>query len=477
MATTNVPKAVFGPNGFQAPPEDQIFVGRFQDMQDAFGGGLNPSLETPQGQLATSDTAIIGNAYDTFVYYTNQVDPAFAQGRMQDAIGRIYNIERQSSQPTVVSAVCAGLTGVIIPVGALAVAQDGNVYQCTQEGEIPVGGSITLPFACTVTGSIPCPDGSLNKIYKSINGWESIVNLTDGVLGRDVESRAEFEERRQLSVALNSRGSMPSIRGAVLDVDGVLDAYVTENVNDTPLVINGYTLAPKSLYVAAAGGDPDAVALAIWTKKSPGCAYNGSTVIVVTDTSSGYSFPYPTYTVKYQIPDALEVLFAVTLANNPLIPDNATALIQNAIMAAFSGSDGGQRASIGSLIYASRFYAGIAALGPWAQIVSIRIGSANVPQASFTASIAGLVMTVTAMTSGVIAVGQTVSDVDSVITSGTQINALGTGTGGVGTYMLNITQTVSSRAIKASRPINDSVSVEIDQVPTVAAGNIQVSLL
>jgi len=473
---SNVPKPSFGPRGFTAPPESAIVAGVMQDMNDAFGGGLNPSLETPQGQLASSLAAIIGNANDTFVEYTNQVDPAYAEGRMQDAIGRIYNLERNSSQPTVVQAVCSGLTGVVLPVGTLAQAMDGNIYQSTEEAVIPIGGSVTVQFANTVNGAIPCPDGSLNRIYKSINGWESIINLVDGVVGNEVESRSEFEARRQASVALNSRGSMPSILGAVLQVEDVLDAYVTENVNATPLTIGGFTLAPKSLYVAAVGGLPQDVALAIWTKKAPGCAYNGNTTETIIDNFSGYSFPYPQYEVKYEIPRSLPILYEVKLVNNAQVPDNVAELVQGAIIAAFAGADGGQRARIGSTIYASRFYAPIAALGSWAQIVSITIGSENQSQATFVGSISGLTLTVTSVSAGTLAVGQTLSNVGSSILTGTRITSLGTGTGGAGTYFINNTQTVPSGTIKASRGINNSVDVDIDQVPTIAASDIIVAL-
>ncbi|TIR78119.1 MAG: hypothetical protein E5X19_32455, partial [Mesorhizobium sp.] len=76
------------------------------DINGAFGGVLNPALNTPQGQLASSETAVIDEVNSTFLYFTNQVDPAYATGRMQDAIARIYFIERNPAQPTVVQALC-----------------------------------------------------------------------------------------------------------------------------------------------------------------------------------------------------------------------------------------------------------------------------------------------------------------------------------------------------------------------------------
>jgi hypothetical protein len=58
------------------------------------------------------------------------------------------------------------------------------------------------------------------------------------------------------------------------------------------------------------------------------------------------------------------------------------------------------------------------------------------------------VLTVTAMTSGAYAVGQSLSGTG--VTAGTTITALGTGTGQTGTYIVDTTQTASSTAITAS---------------------------
>lgn len=373
--STNVPKPAFGDNGFVAPSEQVVLAGVQADINAAFGGGVNPALSTPQGQLASSTTAMIGNFDDTFVKYVNLVDPAYSSGRMQDGIARIYFLERNAAQPTAVQAQCVGGEGVIIPQGALARAADGNIYTCTTGGVIPVGGAIALPFACNVTGPIACPADSLSSIYRAIPGWDSINNAEDGVLGNDVEGPRAFEARRRASVAQNSRGSLPSVLGAVLSIAGVLDAYVTENTSNSPVTIGGVSLVAHSLYVAVVGGDLDEVATAIWSKKAPGCNYNGNTTRTVVDDNSGYSPPLPSYEVTFEVPDALPILFAVTINNNAQVPSNATALIQAVIIAAFGGADGGTRARIGSTIFASRFYASVGALGTWAQIVSIKIGS------------------------------------------------------------------------------------------------------
>lgn len=448
--TTNVPSPTFGPLGFVPPDEAAVLAGVQADQQAAFGGNLNPALNTPQGQLASSEAAIIGDKNDQFVQLVNDVDPAYSSGRMQDAIARIYFLERIPAASTVVTATCSGLPGTVIPVNAQARDQGGNLYLCTEAGTIPVSGTIDLTFACATTGPIACPggvapNGYLNSIYQAIPGWDTVNNSADGVLGRNVESRADFEFRRAASVAINAQGSLPSVLGAVFDVDGVLDAYATENpsgvtsgaavtaalagttltvsavadgtvavgqmvvgagvkqgtqitalgsgtggtgtyaVNVSQSVgseamtcaVGGVRLVNHSLYVAAYGGAAQDVADAIWTKKSPGCNYNGNTTETVVDTGTDdhpYSAPYPSYQVTYQIPTPTPILFAVSMLNGPGVPANAVAQVKAAIIAAFTGSDGGARARIGANLFASRYYAGISLLGQWALINSIKIG-------------------------------------------------------------------------------------------------------
>ena len=85
------------------------------------------------------------------------------------------------------------------------------------------------------------------------------------------------------------------------------------------------------------------------------------------------------------------------------------------------------------------------------------IGPGGQVGAVFTGSISGTTLTVTAITSGAIAIGQTISGTG--ITDGTKILAFQTGAGGnvneAGTYTLNISQTVASTTINAyyQRPL------------------------
>ena len=217
-------------------------------------------------------------------------------------------------------------------------------------------------------------------------------------------------------------------------------------------------------------GTADDVAKTIWTKKAPGCNYNGNTSVVVYDTN--YPVPYPAYTVLFEIPQALPIIFAVNIANNAQVPANAATLIQNAIVAAFSGGDGGSRARIGSIIYASRYYGAVAALGSWVQIISILIGCQNTAAAHCTTgSIAGTAFTESGVTTGTFAIGQTLVDKTGHISPGTVIMS-----GTSPNWVINNSQTVASEIIYGVVADQNDVTAQIDQSPTISALNIAVTV-
>lgn len=472
MVDTAVPRPTFGPEGFVAPTEAAILAGEQADIDAAMGGGLNPALTTPQGQLASSNTAIIGDVYAAYTWLLSQFDPAYAEGRQQDAIGRIYFQERIAGAPTTVQATCFGLDGTTIPVGSLARAADGRFYVCQQEGVIS-SGSVDLPFSCAENGPIPLPGGSLNQIAQAVSGWESIVNSGEGALGRNVESRFEYEERRYSSVARNSVGQPSAVLSAVLDVPGVLDAYVRDNPTPAPVTFQGKTLGPNSVYACVLGGESYPVAEAIWSKKGLGCGYTGDTTVVVFDPNPAYEPPIPSYEVTFERPTVIPFSVLVSMQDNPGIPGDAQDQVRTAVIAAFAGADGGPRARIGSSVVAGRYYGPVLALGAWAQVIAVkiaRLGSAGLVIGSIT----GDVLTVTSVTAGALHVGDILNG--TFIQVGTSITQVISASGGVGTYRVAPVQTVASSGMWVSTP-QDAVTMNIDEAPTVSSANIGLQLL
>ena len=570
---TNVPSPTFGPTGFQVASGPAILAGVEADINAAFDATLNFNLNTPQGQLASSEAAVISNNQQLFAYYTQQVDPSLSSGRMQDAIGRIYFLERNPAEPTTLTVNCTGGgagASVVLPAGpnafATIVDNEGNLYTLTSSITLPAGGgTVSGNFACTVPGPVAVPSGQTPiSIYGAVAGWDSVA-LVSGVEGVNTESRQAFEARRQDSVAGNSMGAIGSIIGAVAKVSGVIDYYGYNNNTAGSVAVGGVTIAPYAVYVCVAGGSQSAVAEAIFSKKGPGAPMTGNTPVTVYDDNPLYGATPPAYTINYEIPSALQILFGVTLVQSGAIPSNAAALVQNAIVAAFTqgvisaasvftgsisggvltvtavqqgalavgqvlsdttGALGGGtqitgfltgaggigtysvsvpqtvasesmagttnasqivpnlRARIGKVLYATTYIQAINALGPWAQVASIGIGSPDTPGAVVTGSISGTTLTVTSVTSGTLEVGQflfgsaggSAGGSGPSIVTGTVISAFGTGAGGTGTYIVNNSQTFLSGIILAASANQTLVSVQADQVPQTSALEIIVGV-
>jgi hypothetical protein len=376
--STNVPAITWTNGAPVLPAESAILAGVQADINAAFGGGVNPGLTTPQGQLAQTETAIIGEKNNEIAYIANQVNPAFASGIWQDAIGYIYFMNRIQASGTVVNATCNGAVGTVIPAGSIAQDTNGYLYISTADATIPSSGNVTVQFQNQTTGPIACAIGALNKIYTAIAGWNTVSNSAAGALGNNVETRAAFELRRQASVAVNAVNSLDSIRASVLAVPNVLQAYVVDNSSNATVNYGAtsYPLAAHSICVSVAGGSSSAIAKAIWNKKPPGCGYNGNTTVTVYDTS--YATPVP-YTVTYLTPTSTPAYFTVNIQNNPLLPSNIVQLVQNAVLASFNGQDGGTAVGINSTTYSGRYYANINAISPAVNVIEVYLGLSASP--------------------------------------------------------------------------------------------------
>ena len=380
VGTTSVPAPTMTDAGFVAPAESDILAGVLADMNAAFGNVLNTDLSTPQGQLAMSLTAIVGDAYDQMLALFNGVDPERAWGRMQDAIGNLYFITRKPATATVVTCQCVGAAGTVVPQGTLV--QDGSANTYAADGSITLDatGAGEGTFSCTLTGAVECPPRSIG-VYQSVVGLTSVTNAAAGVTGVAVEGRQAFELRRQQTVAHNAMGPLDALAGEVLSVPGVSDVYVTENSAAEPVTTGGVTLPPHSLYVCVNGGVDADVALAIVRKKPPGCASVGTSTVVVVDPNAAYA-KQPEYTVQFTRAQPVPVYVAVVLSAGVDVPSTAMGDVQAAIVAGFAGATGAQRVPIGGTVYASSFYTSVGAVGTWVKIVGVTVGFSAQPTGS-----------------------------------------------------------------------------------------------
>ena len=397
MTTSNVPQPTFTQTGLQLAGEQAILAGVQADQVAAFaqaGKTLSTELTTPQGQIASSESFIVAAWQALFAQLIANTDPLTSSGVFQDALGRIYFMTRKPAvAATIPGVILTGTPGVLAAAGTLqARSPDGSLWsnQAAVTYDATTGNA-TVTFVAATAGFGPVATPGTLKIYQQVNGWLGVSNPNGSVAGKDVESRSEFETRRQESVTIGGIGQAANVRAAVMAVAGVTDCYVYNNGSDSAITYGAtnYPIPAHSIAVSVTGGTDADVALAINSKLDCGCGFSGqgTTTVTVLD-SINYAPPYPQYPVRFVRPPTVEIYFNVQVAQLPNVPSTYIQDIQNAIVAAFvngfSTDDGKivlSRARIGMQLIGAAYKPVVSVLDPNLIPVNIFIGTSASPTA------------------------------------------------------------------------------------------------
>lgn len=341
---------------------------------------LNTDPETPQGQVIDSQTAAIHQKDVELAFLAQQFNPQTASGRWQDALAKIYFINRKPAINSTCVCTLTGINGTTVTAGVLIRSSyDQTLWSLNEDATIGPDGTTTATFTCQSEGAIQAGVATLTQIVTAIPGWDAVTNETTAEVGQLVESQAAFEARRYQSVALNGRSTTTAVYARVAEVDSVIAAYVTDNKTNVNKTIDGYTLSPHSIYVAAIGGDDDDIAKAIYNSVSAGCDYNGNTTVNVTDPNTG-----GVEAVTFMRPTQLPLYVKVTLQDDGNLPDSYKAIVQRAVYNNFYGLDtsttiGGEailRVVMNTDLYASRFMPSVLNAGI-SQILRVEVSTDN----------------------------------------------------------------------------------------------------
>ena len=120
-------------------------------------------------------------------------------------------------------------------------------------------------------GEVAAEPNKINTINTPVTGWIYCNNTLAAAVGSTTETDAEYRERQEASLGRAGSTNPDAIQAALLAVEGVTSATVTEN--DTINTVDG--LPPKSFEAVIADGDPSladdtSIAQAIWDTKAAG---------------------------------------------------------------------------------------------------------------------------------------------------------------------------------------------------------------
>jgi uncharacterized phage protein gp47/JayE len=182
------------------------------------------------------------------------------------------------------------LTADFIAIGAAKAREVATRITASITGvrAYDIEGKVRIESLSTgVNSSIEITGGTANTAL-DFDEVEVVGETHDAIVGRNIETDADFRIRREELLRLAGAGTLESIRSAVRNTTGVTAASVFENPTDTTDVDG---LPPHSFEVVTSGGTDEAVAETIFLTKPVGVATHrdpgpdGRTV-VVTDSQS-----------------------------------------------------------------------------------------------------------------------------------------------------------------------------------------------
>ena len=313
-------------------------------FRTALGEDLDLAPETPQGQIVGALALTLTQADEALVAVSNGQSVSRAQGIQLDDLGSLLGIERLLGTRSTVTVTLAGQGGTVIPSGARARTSVGDMFQLIQGVTIADSGSVSATMSAVVEGAVPAAAGSLTQIVDLVVSWESVTNPAAAVLGRGIETDAEYRARYGRVIARNVRGSTEAILAAVLGIEGVTDALLRENATGTAVTVQGKSIGAHSVCVVAEGGMDADVAAAIARSKPAGTGTSGDTTVNV---------PHPggrTVPIKLSRPTSVPIKMTIRLTLDAEFPSDGTGRIITGALAHVNGLTIGEHLNIQRLL-------------------------------------------------------------------------------------------------------------------------------
>jgi uncharacterized phage protein gp47/JayE len=274
-----------------------------EEFRTIYGQDVYLEPDSQDGQLLAVYALALYDAGQLAASVYNSFSPATAIGTGLSRNVKINGIARQVATNSTADVRIVGQIGTVITDGQVE-DNFARKWDLPASVTIPAGGEITVTATAVDLGAISAAANTLTKIATPTLGWQTVTNLAAATEGAPVESDAALRIRQATSTAQASLSVLDGLIGAVANVDGVTRYRGYENDSGTT---DGDGIPAHSIGVVVAGGDNQAIADAIATKKTPGTRTYGTTSVGTVD-----EFGMPN-TINFYRPTDVPMKAAITI--------------------------------------------------------------------------------------------------------------------------------------------------------------------
>jgi uncharacterized phage protein gp47/JayE len=320
-----------------------------------FGSTINVGGESVIGQNNATFAAAVAEAWEVLHAVYRSMYPDSATGEALDNVCAITGVVRNPATKSTITLDCTGTNGTYLAIGrVISVDATGERFVSVTDGTI-AGGTVAIDFESEEYGPVQLLNGQALTIETPVAGWSGVDANEDAVLGDELETDAELRLRRLSLLRFQGAATIEAIRADLLDVDGVLQVYVYENVS---MVTDGRNLPPKSIeaIVHSEAGTPTAdIAEALFLTKPAGIETYGHAPNNVNETvtdSQGID-----HDINYTEPDDTPIYIRADIKyDQASYPTDGDTQIKAALKAL------GDEILLGETVYYERFQAEVFAI-------------------------------------------------------------------------------------------------------------------
>ena len=375
-----------GPTGLTINGYQDILAYLLSGFQGIYGSTVYLGNDSADYQLLSIIALIAADCNNALELVYNNQSPVTAIGAGLSALVALNGLQRLAASYSTCQVVISGTAGAVINNGVVGDI-NGNLWNLPPTVTIGGGGTVTVTATAQQTGSIniTAPNQIVNIVEGLTSGWAGVNNNSYvASVGQPVETDSQLRVRQAQSTELPSETLLAGTIAAVLAVPGVtrINNSPVLGVDGTPS-INNFTGSTDdwgnpahSITVVVDGGDPTAVATAIFNNRGIGALTNGdvsgspvagTTTINITDPDSGIVTPISFIQPPVAVPIYV-IVNAHPTAGGSLTSSQITA-IENGVAAYLNSLQIGETVSFGELVQAA---ASSVNSDPSVPIVSIR---------------------------------------------------------------------------------------------------------
>lgn len=316
----------------------ELVTGLTTGLQGIYGADINVDQNSPDGQEIGIFSQAGVDVRELIVDTYNSFDPDRAVGTVLDERVAINNIQREGGtftiQPIDIT-VNATITLAGLDADFNNVNGTGYTVQDNAGNQFILENTVTLTAGTSTQNFRAAKIGVVTPIVNTITNPVTIVIPVTAInnpaaalfIGQNQETDAQLRVRRSKSVALGSTGYLNGLLGAILNLPGVVDAVLYQNVTSITDV-NG--IPGHCIWLVVDGGSSSDIGNTIYDKISGGCNMRGDQSLTITQESGN------TLTVRWDNPVAEDLYIEFNIQKTVSTATFDTVAIQNYIVANLS---------------------------------------------------------------------------------------------------------------------------------------------